>query len=175
VIELSVLVLFTSAFLGYLLAPFPLPGAENVWAPVSFVKQPDSKVEEILSLLGKDTSISAQANIGAHFSQRKELYRFPNKLDYVDTVVLWLDSPTKNIHTDSVEKKEKRQFIIGMLDNHLQMDRDYFLNSVEVLLENKNFGVLYWSDPWLVLKKGLNNQQDVSDIRNKLEKLRREW
>jgi hypothetical protein len=89
-------------------------------------------------LVGQDASISAQANVGAHFSQRKEIYRFPNRLDHVDAVILWLDTPTKNIHTDSVEKKEKRQFIIGMLDNHLQMDRDDFLNSVEKLLENNN-------------------------------------
>jgi hypothetical protein len=69
-------------------------------------------------MVGKGTPISVQGNIDAHFSQRKEIFRFPSKLDYADTVILWLDSPTKNIHTDSVEKKEKRQFIIGMLDNH---------------------------------------------------------
>lgn len=174
-IGLSTLVLFTSGFLGYLLAPFPLPGAENVWAPGSFVNWHDRRIKEVRLLVGQDASISVQANIGAHFSQRKEVYRFPNRLDHVNAVVLWLDTPTENVRSYSEEQKKKRQYVIGMLDNHLQMDRDDFLHSVETLLEDNRFGVIYWNDPWLVFKKGLNNQHNVSGIREKLEKLRREW
>jgi uncharacterized membrane protein len=173
--ELSGLVLVISVILGYYFAAFPLPGAMNFWRPVSFVSWPDPRVEEIRSLVGDDNSISAQANIGAHFSQRKEIYRFPNRLDHVDAVVLWMDTPTKNIHTHTKNENKKRPLYIGMLDCHLQMDRDDFLQSVETLLEDKNFGVLYWSDPWLVFKKDVNNKQDVSHIKSKLEKLRRKW
>jgi uncharacterized membrane protein len=172
--EISGLILVVSIVTGYLLAPFPLPAAVNYWAPVCFMSRPDSKIEEIQALLGEDTSISAQANVAPHFSQRKEIYQFPNKTESVDAIILWLETPTKNVHNNS-GKKENRRFIMGMLDNHLQMDRVDFVRSIEMLLKSKEFSVVYWNDPWLVLKRGDDNHQDVSGIRNKLEKLRREW
>lgn len=171
VIKLSGLVLIASIILGYCSAPLPLPWARNFWAPVSFVSLPDPRIHEIGLGVGQDASISVQANVGSHFSQRKEIYRFPNKLDEVDAVVLWLDTPTKNVHIDS----ENRRHYLGTLDNLLQIDRDDFISSVKGLLEDSNFGVLYWNDPWLVFKRGVDIQQDTSEIKKKIEKLEREW
>lgn len=174
VLELSLLVVIASTLMGYGLAPFPLPGAKNVWDPTSFVSWPDTRTKEIQDLLGDDAAISVQANVGGHFSQRREIYRFPNRLDQVDAVVLHLDSPTANIHTYKEDRQEQRQFIIGILDGHLQMDRNDYLMSIEELLEDQNLGLLYWSEPWLVLQKGLSNQ-DYSEVKAKIEKLRRNF
>jgi uncharacterized membrane protein len=171
--ELSAFILIASAAMGYLLASFPLPGAKNVWNPNSFVNWPDSRVKEIRSLLGDDAAISVQANIGAHFSQRKEIYRFPNRIDDVDAVVLRLESPTLNV----LPKKTKggRESEMVMLDNHLQMHRKDFLSSAEAIIVEGNFGVTYWNDPWLVLKRGINDKTHHIEVKAKIEKLRQEW
>jgi len=173
--EISGLVLISTLFMGYAFAPFPLPGVKNVWAPESFVSLPDARVQEISSLVGKEASISVQANVGAHFSQRKEIYRYPNRLDHVDAVVLWLDSPTRNIHVYSEEQKEIRQYLIGMLGNHLQMDREDYLASVEELLLDDEFGVAYWDEPWLVLERGVEGEDVVADVMARVEELRGKW
>ena len=76
--KLTSLVLIASFISCYLLAPLPLPGAVNTWKPVHFLNLPDSTVHTIRSLIGIEASVSAQANIGSHFSQRREIYRFPN-------------------------------------------------------------------------------------------------
>ena len=172
--EISMLVLFASLFMGYLLAPFPIPGAKNIWAPASFIHLPDSRVQNIRSIIGDEASISVQANIGAHLSQRPEIYRFPNRVGQVDAIVLWLESPTKNIH-NYLDEQEKRQFISDMLDNHLQMDREDFLASVAELLLDEDFGVAYWDDPWLVLKRNMNGKDVANDVMAKLEELREKW
>jgi uncharacterized membrane protein len=173
--DLSLFVLTASAVMGYSLAPFPLPGAKNVWAPASFLSWPDPRVKEIRTLVGNDGSISVQANIGAHFSQRKEIYRYPNRIDQVAAVVLRLVSPTKNIHNYPEEKKEQRQHLLGMLDSHLQMDRDDFLASVEALLRDKDFGIIYWNNPWLVLKRDADAKEVIPDVMSKLAELKEKW
>jgi hypothetical protein len=172
---LSFFVLTASAVWGYLLAPFPLPGAMNFWAPASFVSWPDPRVQEIRTLVGNGASISVQANIGAHFSQRKEIYRYPNRIDQADAIILRLLSPTRNIHNYPEEQEEQRQHFLGTLDSHLQMDRDNFLASVEELLLNEGFRVAYWDDPWLVLEKNMNRKKPVYDVMSKLAGLKEKW
>jgi len=173
--ELTGLVLITSLLIGYAFAPFPFPGAKNVWSPASFVSLPDSRVQEIRSLVGKDASLSVQANIGAHFSQREGIYRYPNRVNDVDAIVLWLDSPTKNIHTYPEDDVESRQYIIGMLDSHLSMDREDYFASVEELLVDEDYGVIYWDNPWLVLKRNVEGKEVDTDVMVRLEELREKW
>ena len=173
--ELSALALITTSMMAYAFAPFPLPGAKNVWAPASFIALPDSRVQEISSLVGNEASTSVQANVGAHFSQRREIYRYPNQVDRVDAVILWLESPTQNIHNYPEDDVESRRYIIGMLDSHLQMDRKDYLASVEELLLDDEFGVAYWDEPWLVLKRGEEGKDVVPDVMARLEDLRGEW
>ena len=113
---------------SYFFFPLPLPGARNYWNPTHLINLPDPVVEQIRSVIGAQASVSAQANIGSHFSQRREIYRFPNKVGEVDAVILRLESPTKNINNLPRQIKNNRKDIIGSLDSHLQMDRtDYIV------------------------------------------------
>ncbi|MDZ7666359.1 MAG: hypothetical protein U5K27_13735 [Desulfotignum sp.] len=61
-------------------------------------------------------------------------------MTHADAVVLWLDTPTKNVHNYPEEEKNSRQSMIGMLDSHLPMDRDDFSRSIEMLLTDEDFG-----------------------------------
>jgi len=173
--ELAGFAVITSFILGYYFAPLPLPGARNFWKPVRFLNLPDPIVHTIRYTVGEEASVSAQNNVGSHFSQRKEIYRFPNKVGEVDAIVLRLESPTNNINNFPDQLKTHRKYSISMLDNHLQMDRTEYIDTIESLLSGSDYGVLFWNDPWLVFKRGLVDHEPRKQIEQKLDKLRKEW
>ena len=174
-IELTGLVLIASVTGGYLSAPLPLPGARNFWKPVHFLNLPDPMVHTIRSAIGEQASVSAQANIGAHFSQCREIYRYPDKVSEADFIILRLKSPTTNINNLPDELKSQRRYFSRMLDSHLQMDRTEYIASIEHLLSNNEYGISYWNDPWLVFKRGLTVHGHYKQIEDKLNQLRKEW
>ena len=173
--ELAGFAVITSFILGYYFAPLPLPGARNFWKPVRFLNLPDPIVHSIRDTIGEKASVSAQNNVGSHFSQRKEIYRFPNKVGEVDAIVLRLESPTNNINNFPDQLKTHRKYSISMLDNHLQMDRTEYIDTIEHLLFGNDYGVLFWNDPWLVFKRGLADPEPRKQIEQKLNQLRKEW
>jgi len=166
--ELTGFVVIASFIGGYCVAPLPLPGARNVWAPTHFLNLPDPNVPAIRSAIGDNASVSAQVNVGAHFSQRKKIYVYPNKVGEVDAIVLRLESPTTDISNLPGQP--------NLLDNqHLLMDRTEYIASIERLLSGKEYGVLLWNDPWLVLAKNGANHGSEQKVKQKLNRLRKEW
>ena len=160
---------------GYMLAPLPLPGAYNIWAPAHFLSRPDPRVQMIRSLVGDDASVSAQANVGSHFSQRHEIYRYPNMVDKVDAIILRLESPTKNINNLPDRFTGHRRGYLQMLDCHLQMDRTEYISSIRTLLSDNKYGLLLWDDPWLVLAQGASSHGLEQKLEQKLNSLQKEW
>jgi uncharacterized membrane protein len=173
--QLSLLVLCASMFSGYFLAPLPLPGARNNFAPKNIFQRPDPYIETIRQAVGSNASISVQANIGAHFSQRKGIYRYPNKVGKVDVVILQLESPTKNINNIPNDLIKERKYLANVLDGYLQMDRTDYIDSIESMIHEKAYGILLWNDPWLVLGRNVNTQRFQKDVERKLKQLREEW
>jgi uncharacterized membrane protein len=174
-LQLSVLVFCTSMFSGYFLAPLPLPGARNNFAPKNIFQRPDPYVETIRQAVGPNASISVQANIGAHFSQRKEIYRYPNQVGKVNAVILQLESPTKHINNIPEALIKERKYLSNVLDGYLQMDRSDYIDSIESMIHGKTYGILLWNDPWLVLERDVNTQGLQKDVERKLKLLKEEW
>jgi len=160
---------------GYFLGPLPLPGARNKWAPTNFLNCPDPVLPTVRSVVGDNSSVTAQANIGAHFSQREQIYQYPNKVTQVDVIVLRLESPTSNISNFFNQSINKRKYLTGMLDAHLQMDREDYIASIESLLSNTEYGVSLWQDPWLVFSREAPNYELREKIKQKLKQLRKDW
>jgi uncharacterized membrane protein len=175
--ELASFVLIVNFLGGYFLSPLPLPGARNVWAPTNFMNWPDPTLPAIRSAVGGCSSISAQSNIGVHFSQRREIYCYPNKVGEVDVIILRLESPTTNINNIPKRLINQRNLLFYTLDGHLQMDRKDYTASIDSLLSDPDYGILLWNNPWLVLKRGKKNQrsQQVLNVKEKLNQLREEW
>ena len=163
-----VAVVVTSLVSGYVFAPLPLLGSKNLWAPVRLLSLPEPDLPTIIREVGAEASVSAQANVGAHFSQRQKIFRYPEKVGEVDVIVLRLASPTMNIEPSHVS-------LTGMLEAHLQMDRKAYLSSIEKLLAGQEYRVLYWKDPWLVFSRKVKVQESVIQINQKLASLRVEW
>jgi uncharacterized membrane protein len=177
VMQLSAVAVSAAMIGGYFLAPVPLPGARNIFAPIRFLSQPDPIVSSIRSLVGDGASVSAQANIGAHFSQRKALYRYPNKIGETDAIILRLESPTKNIDSKILRDKADRKYILNMLDGCLQMDRKEYVDSVQRLLNHNLYGIRMWKDPWLVLTRNFTSDDSEArqGIERKLSRLQQVW
>jgi len=175
--ELSSIVLLASCTTGYAFFPAPLPGAANFWAPARFTLRPDPALQAIWSTISRDTSISAQANVGAHFSQRQKYNLYPNRLADSDAVVLHLASPTGNVN-DFPGTPHTRRYRMNWLDAHLQMDRTEYLASIECLISGETHGVAFWQDTWLVLTRQTENneaQNQAEDVIEKIRELRGEW
>jgi hypothetical protein len=131
-------------------------------------------------VVGEKSSVSAQGNIGTHFSQRQEIYYYPNKVGYVDVVILRWKSPTLNISIPHGFQLNHQKYLSmsgfhHMLDGHLLMDRTEYIASIEHLLANKEYGILIWEDPWLVFKRGIVTPGPIKQIRQKLDQLRKDW
>lgn len=162
----KLVLMFTLGF-TYALAPLPLPGAFNFWQPVRWIQSPDPVLQQIRPLISKSSSVSVQANVGAHFSQHQQVYRYPYKAGEADTIVLWLDTPTTNL--------SPHDRVIGTVAHHLQMKPAEYLASIECLLQNPAYGIALWNEPWLVVSRGPKLLSTDKSIRNKLDTLRHSW
>ncbi|HXU94371.1 MAG TPA: DUF2079 domain-containing protein [Gallionella sp.] len=170
--QVNGLVLVASLGMGYALSPLPVPGALNFWEPSRFPVVSDPLPDAIRAALG-NVSVSAQGNIGAHLSQRSRIYAYPKKLDEVGAIVLWLESPTNRL----IPTEPGGNF--ASLASHLQMHPADYLASIECLLSGKEYHVLVWQDPWLVLEREpLASTTDpfvAASIRQKIQRLRAAW
>lgn len=167
--QVSGLAIILSLFIGYTLAPLPLPGAFNLWAPARFPLAPDPTSAAIRAALD-NASISVQSNVGAHFSQRSRIYAYPQKLDEVEAVVLRLESPTTRL----LPKEPGQNF--ASLSSHLHMRPEEYLASIDCLLSRQDLKIALWQPPWLVFSRMA--PADVvpqHDIELKLLRLKKEW
>jgi uncharacterized membrane protein len=162
------LVMLTSLALAYVLAPLPLPGALNQWAPTQFFHGQDPTIHIVRTAVGKQTSVSVQSNVGAHFSQRPQVFYYPRKVGEADAIVLWLESPTGRLTPDDPT-------VVGTLSHHLEMKQTEYLASIDCLLSHKEYGVALWRDPWLVFSRNAIHQTDIQPVKQKLEALRKAW
>jgi uncharacterized membrane protein len=167
--ELASLALLSCFVVGYVLAPLPLPMALNVWQPISFAHWPDSAPERIRTTIGNSASVSAQANIGPHFSQRREIFVYPGKVGKVDVIILKLESPTTRLAPSDKAS-------LATLAHHLQMNQGDYLDSIGCLLSGKGYGVLLWDDPWLVMSRNIKSEaSQLQEIRLKIQQLQKLW
>ncbi|MGJ0516395.1 MAG: DUF2079 domain-containing protein [Methylomicrobium sp.] len=160
------LTLCLQLMLAYYVAPLPLLGAVNYWQPVHVMASFDKRETLVQQIVGNGT-LSVQANLGAHFSQRNAIYSFPEHIDQSDFIVLKLDSPTLRTAPDDPG-------VFGTLAHHFHLHLTDYLSQIEQLLSNKNYKLLYWNDPWLVLGKAPKtlSYSSIELVRSKIQSLR---
>lgn len=167
--RLSFIVFSITLLIGWHVFPFfSLPGSIFFWEPKRIFALHDPNYAVVRDLVTPDLSVSVQGNIGAHFTQRHEVYIYPNKVGEVDAVILRLDSPTTVISGREPGK-------IASLAHHLQMDPLDYLHSIRDLLSHEEYPRLIWKDPWLILLKGKSTTRDVSSVMKKIAELKLAW
>ena len=166
-VRLSQYVLLFTLILGYAFAPLPLYGSANYWKADHFSIAHDPVISNIQNLIS-DGSVSAQGNVGSHFSQRTMIYFYPQKVGETDFVILQLKSPTQKLLPYEAGA-------VSTLANHIMMNTPDYLDSVSDLLADEQYGIVFWKDPWLVLQRGEVNVTNEAQVLDKIEFLRGRW
>ena len=167
--KLGIAVVGMTLLLTYLVLPFPLPGSANLWEPLERRTWPERSVREIRALLPPNVSVSAQVNVGSHFTHRWNVRAFPAGLGEVDCVVLRLASPTARVEGDSPA-------VIGSLAHHLQMAPSSYLSAVRGLVASQQYGVTYWHPPWLVVCQDVPMaEDDGARLTSEIDELAGKW
>lgn len=142
-----------------------LLGNKSLWA-LKLSPSKDKLFAEIQSKIPKNAALSAQSNLGAHFSQRINLFAYPNKANEADFVILkipHLDHPVK--HDDF------------LFTHHMLLSPKDYLSSIRCLLHDGLHAIFYFKEPWLVFSKTSHTPTDVNleSVHSYLNKLEERW
>jgi uncharacterized membrane protein len=118
-----------------------VPGASNMTWQDFLPSANAKKIEAIKNILPADASISVQHNLGPHFSERREVNRFPLKTEESDFVVL-----------DRFDPYEKSQFKFFDFDYALQMDQREWQNKIDELKASPDFKVFFDDGEYLIFE-----------------------
>jgi hypothetical protein len=144
--------------LVYQLAPAPIPGSRNPWQITTLQLRPDPAIAEIRDRL-TDMAVSAQANVGSFFSQRRHVYRFPAGLEGSDAVVLHLEFPFD----------PPRYAPFSNPYDPSEMPRVF--QAMGTVINGPEFGLRYWENNWLVAVRGAEDTVDRNGPRTRLADL----
>jgi uncharacterized membrane protein len=107
------------------------------------------KISEVKKILPLDASLSVQHNLGSHFSERKEIYRFPLMMG--DAEYILLDE------TDPFQSNPKQLF---GFEYALQMSPLEWQNDIEELKKSDKYELVYNKDGYLLFKSKIQNSND---------------
>lgn len=99
------------------------------------------KISEIKKILPPNASLSVQHNLGPHFSQRREIYRFPLKKDEAEYILL--------DETDPFQSNPKQLF---GFEYALQMSPLEWQKGIEDLKKSDKYDLVYGQDGYLLFK-----------------------
>lgn len=100
------------------------------------------RIDELKKIVPADASLSVQHNLGPHFSERKEIYRFPLKKDEAQYIVLDQADPYRN-----------NPFQVFKFDYALQMEPDDWKKSIADLKKSSDYDIVYDQDGYLIFRK----------------------
>jgi len=100
------------------------------------------KMNEIKKIIPADASLSVQHNLGPHFSQRKEIFRFPIARDEAEYILLDESNPFS---------ANPRQ-LFGF-EYALQMKPLEWQNDIEELKKSEKYDLIYDQDEYLLFRR----------------------
>ncbi len=121
---------------------------------------------EVLKIINDKSAVSAQNNILPHITIREHMYMFPHGIQNAEYIILNISTPFK---------KKSNAFGVPYFDKYTDM---YFSAAFQIL-NDKNWGTIFYKNNWLVLKRGEENNQnahtlaekDLNDLQLKIEVL----
>jgi uncharacterized membrane protein len=135
-----VLVLSASLAASYFWSVTPLSSSYKVsdYIPSAHAKE----INEVKKMIPIDASLSVQHNLGPHFSERNQIWRFPLHKDDVDYILL--------DETDPFQKNPKQLF---GFEYALQMSRPEWQASIEEMKESDRYELIFSQDSYLLFKR----------------------
>lgn len=100
------------------------------------------KIEEVKKMIPRDAFLSVQHNLGSHFTERKEVYRFPLKKDEAEYVLVDREDPYKSNPSQ-----------IFKFEYAIQEDIVRWKGFIEEMKENSNYETIYDDGGYLLFKR----------------------
>jgi len=157
-----------AAFVSVLFFSFCLPhllGQNSFWK-LNLIPAKDPKLVELQQRLPAQAVLSAQANIGSHFSQRQALYIFPKNIPQADAVVLRLEDPDGSLRENTIR-----------FGHYMLMQPNDYLTAIQCVLDSGIYRIGYFNPPWLLLLKTTDSATDSQHLllANHLKSLESRW
>jgi uncharacterized membrane protein len=136
----------------------------NFWelsAPrFSLTKEDEAARNDVLKIIGETSSVSAQSNILPHIPVREQIYMFPHGIENSEYIIIKTAIPFA-----------KKSNVFGVPYFSKYTDK-YFFAAFQII-NDKNWGIVYYQNNWLLLKRGGKNNQDLQKLAEKdLQELR---
>jgi uncharacterized membrane protein len=143
---------FLAAFTSVLFFSLCLPhllGQNSFWK-LNLIPAKDPKLTELQMRLPTQAALSAQANIGSHFSQRESIYIFPRNIPKADAVILKMEDPDESLNENTIR-----------FGHYMLMGPKDYLASIRWVLDSGFYRIDYFNPPWLLLLKTTNVSTDT--------------
>jgi len=139
--EITMLIFAANLLFGYIASPLPLPYAANIWETrfASLARPYAENIAQIKTMFPEQKILSVQDNIGSFFTRRAAIYQFPGGLDKADGVILHLHLPFTHA--------------LAILGPPFVIPTSKYISIVQDLLKDKQWGITYWQNGWLVLER----------------------
>ncbi|MBI3893623.1 MAG: hypothetical protein HY303_19055, partial [Candidatus Wallbacteria bacterium] len=110
-------------------------------------------------------SLSAQFNLASHFTDRMQLYQFPDRVGEVELVLLDLTEAYR----------DRPEFKLFWLEYTLQVKVPRFVEAARGLLTDKRYGLVLARDGFLLFRRGASDAADRAAARALLEARAAAW
>ena len=141
--DMMLAVVVAAVCFSYMQLALPFSEMGNIWelsSPQFDYSPADRKaIDDINALIGPDASVSAQINILPHLKPRFDMSPYPLATGNADTIILQLAFPFKRA--------------LSVMGIPYSVSGSTYFSNAESLLHNPDWGVVYYSNRWVVLQK----------------------
>ena len=116
----------------------------NIWelsSPrITLLPEDDEAIGDINQLIPQNAMVAGQQNTVPQISPRKGMSLFPDHLENASYIVLYAQFPFRHS--------------IDVFAAPYGVDGDYYFDAVRKLFADRQWGIIYYENSWLVLQKG---------------------
>lgn len=129
----------------------PMPGSRAAeWSDYR-VTSTSQALEDIKAIIPDHASLTVQNNLGPHFVNRRDLVRFPFRVDESDFILILLEEPYGRI----TDQPRQRNFV------HLaQLYPQMYYDEVVGLFEQDDLGVVYYDQGFFLFERGADQESN---------------
>ncbi len=126
----------------------------------SLSSEDETARNDVLKIIGETTSVSAQSNILPHIPVHEQMYMFPHGIENSEYIIIKTTNPFMG---------KSNAFGVPYFSKYT----DKYFSAALQIINDKNWGLIYYKNNWLLLKRGGKNNQDLQKSAEKdLQELR---
>lgn len=154
--QLALIILLVAMINSWWYSPLPF-SRTGLWREYQLTLAA-SQLESVQSLIPEDASLTVQNNLGPHFVNRRDLVRFPYRIDSSEYILIFLEEPYGVVR----DRPRQRNFV------HLsQLFPQQYYDYGASLFASDQLGLIYAQDGYYLFERGTStdmNQEGFFDF-----------